>query len=523
MDEKIIGSPLVTPMKVSDYNQNNSKRSDYIKNRPFYDLTEIVCDLKNVLPSDNKKQPYDNYVPQMGDTLICTTEYDGEIDSKEVTISEFSTLINTKFGICKLYSDGFSITTTEGDGISICITKKGELKQLDEKFIPDTIARKSDIEGGGSAVQSDYNQNDSTQPDYIKNRPFYTEMISVEADLSNVPIDFDSQCASVPVDGNEVTKLLDYVEEWIPVIIEIHHNGNVFKKDALVHKDGYFVNDGVEVAFDGGNIYFVGFWGSYLSVLTTAESFDGVSIKIYRESAKKMDKKFLPPNDVPYIYSENGSVRLHDLDTGVYVLHGIFELGGQNEGCWFEEFSEYPTLCQLKNYKEETFIKLSWVYIGNSETDDGLVGRYVEVEYGEVITDFRYSLFDAQSLAVEAMDMASEAVTYVEDAYGMANDAMAAAEEALYASEAGVEARDSIIMLSNGDYPLPAIVLNDENGDAWFLTLDENGVLCASGGADGKSYKLVRDEDIGDIDTALDAILALDEELMTPNGDEVEY
>lgn len=27
---------------------------------------------------------------------------------------------------------------------------------------------------GGSAVQSDYTQNDSTQPDYIKNRPFYT-------------------------------------------------------------------------------------------------------------------------------------------------------------------------------------------------------------------------------------------------------------------------------------------------------------------------------------------------------------
>ena len=28
--------------------------------------------------------------------------------------------------------------------------------------------------GGGSSVQSDWNQNDSTQPDYVKNRPFYT-------------------------------------------------------------------------------------------------------------------------------------------------------------------------------------------------------------------------------------------------------------------------------------------------------------------------------------------------------------
>ena len=33
---------------------------------------------------------------------------------------------------------------------------------------------KEDIVGGGSSVQPDWNQNDSTQPDYVKNRPFYT-------------------------------------------------------------------------------------------------------------------------------------------------------------------------------------------------------------------------------------------------------------------------------------------------------------------------------------------------------------
>ncbi|MBQ1994956.1 MAG: hypothetical protein II237_02040 [Clostridia bacterium] len=37
----------------------------------------------------------------------------------------------------------------------------------------DPIVGTMTAEGGGSAVQSDYAQNDSTQPDYIKNRPFY--------------------------------------------------------------------------------------------------------------------------------------------------------------------------------------------------------------------------------------------------------------------------------------------------------------------------------------------------------------
>lgn len=38
------------------------------------------------------------------------------------------------------------------------------------------LCMKGGTGGGGVSVQSDYSQNDSTQPDYIKNRPFYSEM-----------------------------------------------------------------------------------------------------------------------------------------------------------------------------------------------------------------------------------------------------------------------------------------------------------------------------------------------------------
>ena len=43
------------------------------------------------------------------------------------------------------------------------------LKQLDEKYIPDTIARVSDIPE--PQIQSDWNQTDDTQADFIKNKP----------------------------------------------------------------------------------------------------------------------------------------------------------------------------------------------------------------------------------------------------------------------------------------------------------------------------------------------------------------
>lgn len=59
--------------------------------------------------------------------------------------------------------------------------------QLDEKYIPDTIARIDNI------LQSDWNQNDPEAADYVKNRPFYTgdpvETVLVEE--STVPFEDD--------------------------------------------------------------------------------------------------------------------------------------------------------------------------------------------------------------------------------------------------------------------------------------------------------------------------------------------
>ena len=63
----------------------------------------------------------------------------------------------------------------------------GEIKQLDEKYIPDSIARVSDIkvEGDGGVIP-DLSINDPTDPAYVKNRTHYTEEgLEIEVDLEN--------------------------------------------------------------------------------------------------------------------------------------------------------------------------------------------------------------------------------------------------------------------------------------------------------------------------------------------------
>lgn len=65
----------------------------------------------------------------------------------------------------------------------------GTINHLDEKFIPDTIARVADIPEVQGQVQADWNQTDDTQIDFIKNKPTIPEE-QIQADWSvNKPSD----------------------------------------------------------------------------------------------------------------------------------------------------------------------------------------------------------------------------------------------------------------------------------------------------------------------------------------------
>ena len=70
----------------------------------------------------------------------------------------------------------------EATGFKIVHKSRAALKQLDEKFIPETIARKTDIP---EQVQADYHQSDPTAKNYIKNREFYEEWVVLSSNGSS--------------------------------------------------------------------------------------------------------------------------------------------------------------------------------------------------------------------------------------------------------------------------------------------------------------------------------------------------
>lgn len=107
----------------------------------------------------------------------------------------------------------------DGAGMDITGATIGQIAKIsavDASGVP-TAWSPADMPSGGG-VQSDWNQNDDTQPDYVKNRPFYSETKNVtienvtDAKLEGFPTFVTGDTVTVNVDGVEHS-LVAYYDE----------------------------------------------------------------------------------------------------------------------------------------------------------------------------------------------------------------------------------------------------------------------------------------------------------------------
>lgn len=202
----------------SDYEQHDSAATDYIKNRPFYRESVLLLD-KNITVETNDEganvYASFNWADfEVGHTYEVT--FDGKV-YECVGKEYYSSTDNLRYVYLGNYMVEPSLLETvdeeeltennvEDTGEPFLILALGiytaepgtydlkvedilSFKQLDEIFIPSTIARVSDI------PQSDYNQNDSSAMDYVKNRPFYdTNETVFDEDVTTADED-DMGCA----------------------------------------------------------------------------------------------------------------------------------------------------------------------------------------------------------------------------------------------------------------------------------------------------------------------------------------
>lgn len=151
------------------------------------------------------------------------------------------------------------------------------IKTLDETYIPDTIARTSDIPevpvtsvNGMTGdvvveqVQADWNQNDSTAPDYVKNRLFYASDPIITEVLHKATLDFSVQTfggvtAGLHFFDTEITLKAGclYKVNWNGIVYEVYSfesNGQVLLGD-ISTVDASFASTGEPFAILNEGMY----------------------------------------------------------------------------------------------------------------------------------------------------------------------------------------------------------------------------------------------------------------------------
>lgn len=147
------------------------------------------------------------------------------------------------------------------------------------------------IETGGG-VQPDWNQNDSTQPDYVKNRPFYTsdyvETVLVEestVSFANAPGGYTGQLEST----FEATVGETYKVSWDGTTYEcacVNFNNNPVIGNLSVAGAGSDTGEPFLIVVNPGGRIKIG-------TADTSASHT-ISISGYAESVVKIDQKYLP-------------------------------------------------------------------------------------------------------------------------------------------------------------------------------------------------------------------------------------
>ena len=233
---------------------------------------------------------------------------------------------------------------------------------------------------------SDYNQNDPTQPDYIKNRPFYESEAQIMSE--DIPSDF-----GLPFLNTQFPEGDYNIGDVLKLQLTNNDTGEVFEEYVIIdvlHDNGFpsFSKTINVIIFDAGN--------SPGNIVCTTNGENGnFSFKIFKEVAVPIDEKFLPKSvitkknvgdyvshTVPYIYgSYDEPVRVETLPSGVYILHGMF-LTSLDAPIY--DFYDDPNLCIVRNTGP---IQLTWFNTAVAESGPTAFARFMFIQEGEILFD----------------------------------------------------------------------------------------------------------------------------------------
>ena len=164
--------------------------------------------------------------------------------------------------------------------------------------------------GSQSGVQPDWNQNDSTQPDYVKNRPFYTgDLVKTEI-IPETTVTFSENSGLMVAVWPESFDLVDgqtYIISW---------DGTDYACTGILLRGTFpaLGNLGIaQVGDDTGEPFIFMNQGQWLVASTESTTEHIISISVFAQEVVKIDEKYLP--EATNISSGVAKIQVRNLDT----------------------------------------------------------------------------------------------------------------------------------------------------------------------------------------------------------------
>ena len=279
----------------SDWNQNDETQPDYVKNRPFYTggPVETVLVEESTVSFAEDRGLYIARFPSTFEATVGETykvSWDGTV--YECACADFSG--RTTIGNLSIAGAGsdtgepFLMVVHNGQGIDIVTAETSashtfsisglvpEVVKIDKKYL----------------VQPDWNQNDSTQPDYVKNRPFYTgdpvETVFVEESTVSFAADGPVYIARFP-STFEATVGETYKVSWDGTVYECacaDFNSYPVIGNLSIAGAGSDTGEPFLMLVDNGRVIEI-----YTADTSASHTF---SICVFAPEVVKIDEKYLP-------------------------------------------------------------------------------------------------------------------------------------------------------------------------------------------------------------------------------------
>lgn len=226
----------------------------------------------------------------------------------------------------------------------------------------------------GKLPQPDWNQNDSTAKDYVKNRPFWMDD-PVEKTVIHEMTDV----------WEKNQTFLELIEIIPGAVYKIYWDGTLYECTAyLIDTIGYVIGNGTLILgseFSGGNgePFLIGtLEGKITFVIAEQDGEHTIKIDAVIAEVHKIDRSFLPSAT----YAEPGIISTQGIQYSVIDIGKSYYIGsGQYELVTYSEFSKYlsskalPTLnVHVKKKSSDSYFHVMFVVTDVSHSVGGIDG-----------------------------------------------------------------------------------------------------------------------------------------------------